>query len=145
MTDSPDLFWRLYSGEIEPISQEQENCFCHDLSLYKIDVPVTDKSEFLNILSNNFMNLPFIVSFLTEVDKSSRTTKSGEVRNGMQFGSVRKWFSDNTTSVPSPRPFELTKNVQILYSWIEHLSEGKYTISIPGAHSHVIRRVTKHV
>ena len=140
MLDSPELLWKLYSGEIEVESQEQENCFCHDLSLYEVNTLGRGKKEFFDDLTNNFFELPFIISFLEEVDNSSRTTKRGEERNGLQFGAVRKWFSNNTTSVPSPRPFELTNNVQILYSWIEYLSDGEYSISIPGSHSQVISR-----
>ena len=141
MIDNPELFWELYSGEIEIESQEQENCYCHDLSLYKINPLERDKKDFFDNLTNNFFELPFIISFLEEVDNSSRTTKHGEKRNGLQFGAVRKWFSNNTTSVPSPRPFELTHNVKILYAWIESLSNGRYIVNIPGAHSQVIKKV----
>lgn len=140
MIDNPILFWELYSEKLEVESEEQENCFCHDLSLYQINTLKYNRRDFFEILSKNFFRLPFINAFLEEVDKSKRTTRSGEVRDGLQFGAVRKWFSNNTTSVPSPRPFELTKNVQILYSWIEHLSNGKYSTSIPGVHSQVIKK-----
>ncbi len=140
MIDNPTLFWELYSGKLDIESEEQENCLCHDLSLYEINTLECNKREFFEILSRNFFSLPFINAFLEEIDKSKRNTRSGEARDGLQFGAVRKWFSNNTTSVPSPRPFELTKNVQILYSWIEHLSNGKYTISIPGSHSQIIKK-----
>lgn len=138
MIDSPKLLWELYSGKSATESQEQENCFCHDVILYGITA--NNENEFFENLAYKFFALPFIQSFLAEIDKSQRITMNGEVRKGLQFGAVREWFSENTTSVPSPRPFELTKNIQILYTWIEHLSYGKYSTSIPGAHSQVIKR-----
>lgn len=139
MIDSPELLWRLYSGEKNIASIEQENCLCHDLILYEMNTSTCIEEDFYAVLSIKFFNLPFIKAFLEEVESSQRTTKSGAVRDGLQFGAVRKWFSNNTTSVPSPRAFELTNNVQILYCWIEFLSKGKYTISTPGAHSQVIK------
>ncbi|NOX66563.1 MAG: hypothetical protein GXO85_12445 [Chlorobi bacterium] len=139
MIDSPELLWKLFSGEKEPDSLEQENCFCHDVILYK--VKATNKSAFYEDLANCFFDLPFIKSFLEEVKNAKRTTRNGDVREGLQFGSVKIWFSNNTTSVPSPRPFELTTNVQILYTWIEILSDGKYSITTPGARSQVIKKV----
>lgn len=138
MIESPELLWKLYSREIEVDSLEQENCFCHDVILY--GVKADNERYFYESLANSFFELPFIKSFLAEVDNAQRTTRNGEVRAGLQFGSVKNWFSNNTTSVPSPRPFELTSNVQILYTWIESLSNGKYTVSIPGSYSQVIKK-----
>ncbi len=138
MIDSPELLWKLFSGEKKSDSLEQENCFCHDVILY--GVKATNESDFYKDLANSFFDLPFIKSFLDEVDKARRATRNGDVREGLQFGAVRIWFSKNTTSVPSPRPFELTSNIQILYLWIESLSRGLYEVTIPGAHSQVIKR-----
>ncbi len=141
MIDNPILFWEIFSGKTEIESLEQENCFCHDLALYNLELTEYCEKDFFSLLSINFLNLPFIIAFLKEVDNAQRITKHREIREGLQFGSVRKWFSENTTTVPSPRPFELTKNTQILYTWIKYLSNGKYSVSIPGRHSQVIQRV----
>jgi len=143
MIDSPILFWELVSGKKKIESIEQENCLCHDLALYDVNPNENNKDDFFKNLSNNFLNLPFIVAFLKEVNKPPRTNKNGDIREGLQFGSVKKWFSENTSTAPAPRPFELTNNIQIFYSWIEYLSYGKYTITIPGKHSQVITRI-KH-
>jgi hypothetical protein len=140
MIDNPILLWELYSGKSVIKSQEQENCYCHDIILYQISDNIRDENSFYKKLTTSFFAQPFIKSFLKEIDLSERTTRHGEVRDGLQFGAVRKWFSYNTTTVPSPRPFELTRNVKILYAWIEYLSNGKYSVSIPGQHSQVIKR-----
>lgn len=142
MIDSPNLLWELYTGMTIPQSQEQENCLCHDLALYDISAGEKIKENFIQDLADNFFKLPFIISFLKEIDEPLRTNKYGEMREGLPFGAVRRWFSENTTTAPSPRPFELTNNVQILYSWIECLSYGKYTVSVPGKHTQVIKRAT---
>lgn len=110
MTESPELLWEFYIGSTKFASKEEENCFVHDLVLYQINLDIDDKVLFFERLRQSFFSLRFIVTFLLEVDKAEDLTKFGEVRKGLRFGAVRKWFSNNTTTVPSPRPFELTKN-----------------------------------
>ena len=139
MIDSPELLWELYSGEIKAKSQEQENCLSHDLALYRIETDITNKEDFFESLTTNFLQSPFITAFLKAVDAATPVTYRGRTKEGLQFGSVKRWFAENTTTAPTPRAFELTKNVQILYVWIEVLSDGAYTVSIPGAHSQVIK------
>ncbi|MBA4719451.1 MAG: hypothetical protein HRO68_10305 [Nitrosopumilus sp.] len=140
MIDTPELFWDLYSSRKEVNSAQEENCFCHDTLLYKINKTGLQKDVFFETLATNFFGLPFISSFLQEVDSSSRITRHGETRGGLSFGAVRRWFSGNTTTAPAPRAFELTSNVRILYAWIESLSDKKYSVTIPGEHSQVIKR-----
>lgn len=139
MTDTPDLLWDIYSGNKIAISNEQENCFCHDLALFKIDQDIEKKELFIKKLTTNFFQSPFVNKFLEAVDSAPVTVKKGQTREGLHFGAVRKWFSKTTTTAPTPKAFELTKNVQILYAWIERLSEGKYIVSVPGKHSQVIK------
>ncbi len=139
MIDNPTLLWELYSGILAPKSSEEENCFCHDLALYSISTTSLTKEEFITSLTINFLELPFIISFLKQIDESSFTNRDGEIREGLSFGAVRRWFSENTTTAPTPRPFELTINIQILYTWIEFLSSGKYSVTVPGRHSQVIK------
>ena len=136
MIDSPELLWELTSGIKSPSTDEQENCLCHDLALFEVTWSVADKKLWVQKLSESFFNTPFIIAFLRHIDAS----KDSRGRSGLRFGAVRVWFSSNTTSVPAPRAFELTKNVQILYAWIEFLSKGKYTVSVPGARSQVIKK-----
>lgn len=140
MIDSPLLLWELYSGTTLVVNLEQENCLCHDLALYGIDKAGYTNEEFIRKLTDSFFKLAFVRAFLKEIDGAVSMNDYGENRNGLSFGRVRRWFAENTTTAPSPRPFELTQNVQILYVWIEYLSNGKYEVSVPGQHSQVIKR-----
>ena len=140
MIESPDLLWELYSEEIKAESQEQENCLSHDLALYRIETDITNKDDFFESLAKNFLKSPFIIAFLEAVDAAIPVTYKGRTKEGLQFGMVKKWFFENTTTAPIPRAWELTDNVKILYTWIEVLSNGAYTVSIPGAHSQVIQK-----
>jgi len=140
MIDNPTQLWELYSGVLVPESSEEENCLCHDLALYSISTAVVTEKEFITNLTVNFLKLPFIISFLKEIDESSYTNRNGDIRNGLSFGAVRRWFAENTTTAPAPRPFELTTNIQILYTWIEFLSSGEYSVTVPGRHSQVIKK-----
>jgi hypothetical protein len=139
MIHSPTLLWELYSGMSAPESLEEENCLCHDLALYNISTTGMTKEEFISNITINFLELPFVISFLKEIDKSSSTGRNGGIREGLSFGAVRRWFSENTTTAPAPRPFDLTINVQILYTWIEFITSGKYSVTVPGRHSQVIK------
>ena len=139
MSDSPELIWDIQAGNRIPRDQQEENCFCHDLVLYDLNGLEGDYQLWFETLKNQFFGSSFIREFLKEVD-SSVVIRNRKTREGLRFGAVRKWFSENTTSVPSPRPFELTDNVQILYRWIVDLSEGEYEVVVPGSHSQVIRK-----
>ena len=55
----------------------------------------------------------------------------------MRFGAVRRWFSENTTTVPTPTTWDLTENVQILYNWICYF-DSDYIWERPGGYSQVI-------
>jgi hypothetical protein len=56
----------------------------------------------------------------------------------MNFGAVRLWFAENTTTVPTPRPFELSEYIQVLYTWICYFDD-EFSWSVPGGHSQVIQ------
>jgi hypothetical protein len=63
-------------------------------------------------LKENFNTHPFIIK-LKEVIKS-------DPRKSLGYGSVVSWIQENTTTVPTPRSWELKKEqiVNILYEWI---------------------------
>ena len=46
---------------------------------------------------------------------------------------IKLW--QNCVDVPTPRKFEITENIQILYRWIVKLGNGKYKVDVPGSHS----------
>jgi hypothetical protein len=137
MTSSPELLFEIYCGQIK--SELEMNCAAHDLELYRIRKGLS-KSDFFDLLKLTFNNHPFIVEFKTavknSVDEYNRTDRNGS----MSFGAVKRWFQEKTTTVPTPRSFELNDYVNILYDWICHFDE-LYSHSIPGAHSHVIKYI----
>jgi hypothetical protein len=134
MTSSPEMLYNIYNGKKE--DDLEIDCAAHDLELYKISSELS-KTEFLNNLRNVFNNHPFIETF-KEVIKYSRNERNPERDGSMQFGAVRRWFSENTTTVPTPRSFDLTEYVVILYDWICYFDE-KYSWDRPGGHSQVIK------
>lgn len=106
-------------------------CAIHDLALYHIPLGLSE-IEFYEYLKTNFFRHPFIKAFLREIEK-----QGGEV----YFGFVRKWLTQNCANTPTPRTWEITENVQILYRWIVALGEGKYIVDIPKSHSERLRIV----
>ena len=133
MTYDPDS---LYEMEVDGNTSDVDiSCAAHDLALYKVSRKMT-KKEFNDKLKNEFNSHPFITKFKAAI---MNATHNDSNRDGsLQFGAVRNWFAQNTTTVPTPRPFELTDNVQILYKWICYF-DTNFTQSIPGAHSQVIK------
>lgn len=113
MSESPEALYNIYKNSKNFSISEFLNA-SHDITLYKIPSEL-DKNDFLDHLKNEVNNHPFIKSFKTAVKKSNLGT---DRESSMNFGKVRKWFAHNTTTVPTPRAFELTSYVSILYEWI---------------------------
>ena len=135
MTSSPELLYEIYSG----IQKEETemNCAAHDLELYSIPVGL-DLGNFMKHLKNSFNSHPFIQQFKKAV-KNSKDDRGRSERDGsMRFGAVRLWFANNTTTVPTPRSFELNDYINILYKWICNL-DISYTSGVPGLKSNVIK------
>ena len=133
MTSSPEVLFKIYKGEMQ--TDLEMDCAAHDLELYRISKNLT-KTEFFNVLKNVFNSHPFIIKF-KEAIRTSVNDRYPERNASMQFGAVRRWFSKNTTTVPTPRSFELNKYVNILYIWISYFDDN-YTWDIPGERSEVI-------
>jgi hypothetical protein len=98
-------------------NEEEMNCVIHDLVLYDISMGMTE-AGFLTMIECNFINHPFIKAFLANI----------EVNGEIYFGSAKEWIHKNCTDVPTPRKWEITENIQILYRWIVELGHGKYAI-----------------
>lgn len=131
MTESPGSLYEIYKNEKSYSISEFMNA-SHDIILYDIPQDLS-RGEFFSKLKHSFNSHEFIVSFKEAVKKNS----SGTPREGsMNFGSVKRWFADNTTTVPTPRLFELTSYVSILYTWICHFDKD-YTWDRPN-HSQII-------
>jgi hypothetical protein len=84
----------------------------------------------------NFNNHPFILSFKDAVRNSKYDIPERD--SSMQFGRVTRWFSNNTTTVPTPRPYDLNEQISILYDWICFF-DNSFTWSKPGGTSQVIK------
>lgn len=133
MSSSPELLFKIYQGE--KVEDLETNCAAHDLELYKIPKNL-NKTDFLDFLKEHFNKHPFIQTF-KEAVKTATNERYPERNGSMQFGTVTRWFSNNTTTVPTPRPYELSIYIVILYSWICYFDPNFYW-DIPGSKSQVI-------
>ena len=122
----------LNPNELDPHAR---NCLLHDAALYEVDGAMSEEI-FYETLKSNFLKHPFIVAFLEEV-RNRHPHRNTPDRPSMNFGAVKDWFARNTIEVPAPRRWQLEPYVQVLYEWIEHLSDGEFTWSRPN-HSQVL-------
>jgi hypothetical protein len=107
----------------------EQNCTAHDIALFGIN-PFQEYPAFELELKNKFNSHPFIIALKEHV--KSQPTKS------LRYGGVVEWIQDKTTTVPTPRRWELKQDliVNILYTWICDFDED-YTWDRPN-HSQVI-------
>ena len=114
----------------DSLSEEDLNCLIHDIVLYKASNNLTEEI-FYSTLKRNFNTHPFIVR-LKEVIKS-------DARKSLSYGSVVRWIQNNTTTVPTPRSWELKEEqiINILYEWICFFDDD-FRVEIPGKRSEVI-------
>lgn len=127
MTYSVETLYRIYE-EKECISDVELNCVLHDLAIYKIPLGL-ESVKLRQKLKESFFDHPFIKGFLENVDST------GEI----YFGSAKEWIHINCVDVPTPRKWEITENIQILYKWIVKLGEGKYYVDRPN-HSERLKK-----
>lgn len=99
----------------EGLSQEDRRDLAHDLALYNIPQGL-DKSEFNALVKEAFVAHPFIRDFCDWV--KAIDDPRPERKASARFGAVRAWFSKNTTTVPTPRAWELSEDINTLYDWI---------------------------
>ena len=123
---TPDRFIEIYiynksEDDVEKIK------FSHDLVLF--DLKNNANQDIQQILKDKFNSNQFILKFKNAV--------KSEQNKSMRFGAVRRWFSENTTTVPTPTTWDLTENVQILYNWICYF-DSDYIWERPGGYSQVI-------
>lgn len=114
----------------EFVNDLELNCVLHDLAIYKIPLGLPS-TEFREKLTKAFFPPQVLQSFLTNLENT------GEI----YFGTAKEWIYKNCTDVPTPRKWEITENIQILYRWILKLGNGKYEVDVPGLHSERLRIV----
>ena len=128
MTETVEDFFKGYKSPHE-IKNKDINYITHDLVLY--DVPLNlNENEFYDYLQNQFNNHPFIRKLKKHIAESPRKS--------LGYGSVVRWIQENTTTVPTPRSWEIKQKiiVNILYDWICTFDKN-YSWSTPN-HSQVI-------
>jgi hypothetical protein len=123
MTYSIETLYRIYEDK-EFVNDLELNCALHDLALYKIPLGLPS-NEFRLKLTEAFFYHSFVKYFLQNLEST------GEI----YFGAAKDWIHKNCTDVPTPRKWEITENIQILYKWIVKLGNGKYKVDVPGSHS----------
>jgi len=96
------------------------NCALHDLATYSIPLGL-EGTQLLSRLKTSFFNHPFVRAFLENLD----------IEGEIYFGRAKDWIQKNCTDVPTPRKWEITINIQILYRWIIYLGQGIYSIDRP--------------
>ncbi len=119
MTYDLDILQSIYKEREHP-DEVELNCALHDLALYGITFGLSE-IDFVERLSVSFFKHPFIIGFLDQLDEK------GE----LYFGEAKAWIQNNCSDVPTPRKWEITSNIQILYRWIERLGDGKYGVDRP--------------
>lgn len=119
MTYSVETLYRIYEDK-EYINELELNCALHDLAIYKIPLGL-DRDAFRAKLMESFFNHPFIKEFLDYVDSNEE----------IYFGMAKEWIHRNCADVPTPRKWEITENIQILYRWVVKLSGGAYLVDRP--------------
>ena len=118
------------NSNLEPSdNSEITNCIYHDLANYEIELGLS-KEEFREKLQQQFFLHPFTQKINEFIETNERT----------QFGFIKRWVREHCTDVPLPRPWEFTKNIQILYQWFVEL--GDYEIYVYGSHSESIRKIS---
>ena len=124
----------LYNAYVNPDSllEEDINCLIHDIVLYKIPDNLL-KDEFYSKLKINFNKHPFVIALKDYIKEQ----EGQSLRYGR--GGVVDWIQDKTTTVPTPRSWELKKDqiVNILYEWICFFDKD-YVVEVPGRRSEVI-------
>ncbi len=124
----------LYDAYVnsDSLSEEDLNCLIHDIVLYKIPDNLL-KDEFYSTLKINFNKHPFVIALKDYI--------KGQEGQSLRYGrgGVVDWIQDKTTTVPTPRSWELTKDqiVNILYEWICFFDKD-YVVEVPGRRSEVI-------
>lgn len=128
MSKSPDDLYEI-AIHSEDFEYSEQNCAAHDIALFSID-PFQDYSLFKIELKDKFNSHPFIIALKEHI--ISQPTQS------LRYGGVVEWIKNNTTTVPTPRSWELKQDqiVNILYTWICEFDDS-FTWDTPN-HSQVI-------
>lgn len=115
MSKSPDDLYEVAINS-EDFDIKEQRFVAHDIALFGINA-FQDYFLFKIELKVKFNSHPFIIA-LKEHIKSEPT-------QSLRYGGVVDWIKNNTTTVPTPRNWELKQDqiVNILYTWICEFDE----------------------
>ena len=110
MSETPAQLFQIYSDPLEFSSEDQKYALC-DLSLYRIPLGLNEQ-DFFELLADEFNQHPFVLKLKEHIKSTPYQS--------LHYGGVVSWLRNNTTTVPTPRSWELKRNqiVNILYEWI---------------------------
>lgn len=128
MSKSPDDLYEV-AIHCDDFHYTEQSFAAHDIALFGIN-PFQDYTLFKLDLKGKFNSHPFIIALKEHI--ISQPIQS------LRYGGVVEWIQANTTTVPTPRSWELKQDklVNILYTWICEFDE-KFTWDTPN-HSQVI-------
>lgn len=109
MTIDPIELFQYYNSSESDLSEFESQCLVNDLCSYQVNRGLT-RDRFLDELRKSFNGHPFICALKDQIKGSE----------SLNYGSVVNWIKNNTTTVPTPRSWELKRDqiVNILYNWI---------------------------
>ena len=112
------------------LNKEEMSYLIHDMALYDIPNGLSE-SIFISHIKEKFNTHPFILELKNYINHSDRQS--------LNYGSVVRWIQNNTTTVPTPRSWEIKQEqiVNILYEWICFF-DNNYSWDIPGRKTQVI-------
>lgn len=110
MSLSPDDLYEVAINS-EDYDYLEKNCAAHDIAIFDID-PFQEYPSFKLKLKDKFNSHPFI--------KALKEHIKAQANQSLRYGGVVEWIKENTTTVPTPRSWELKREqiVNILYTWI---------------------------
>jgi hypothetical protein len=128
MSKSPDDLYEI-AIHSEEFDAKEQIFAAHDLALFGIDA-FQEYSLFKIELKEKFNSHPFIIALKAHI--------KSEPSQSLRYGGVVDWIKNNTTTVPTPRSWELKQDqiVNILYTWICEFDEN-FSWDTPN-HSQVI-------
>ena len=110
MTESVE---ELYEGYCSPsnLDMNEINYVSHDIALYNIPKNL-DEFSFHNYVKKTFNLHPFIIKLKEHIKVLPRQS--------LNYGGVVRWIQENTTTVPTPRAWEIKQDIIVntLYTWI---------------------------
>jgi len=133
MTSSVEHLYEVYK-EQEQYSVRDQTCAEADLRRYKCSKYGLAYGDFIEQIKSAFFQHSFIQDLLAYNDTG---LKRGTV--GRQFGDLRIWIKDHTTTVPVPTSPDVNQPLNNVINWVVELSD-QYDKFVPG-HTTILRKV----